>query len=126
MSGIEKRIDTLLAQDPGTATSAIRAKEGEPIRAISDLPVLNDIDADYSPQYVKLARILRDKIKVGELVRSATLPATGLATDYHVSAPVAYAALEMLAANRYVARPAGSRFYRVTWDAGHPHPQTGR
>ena len=28
---------------------------------ISDLPMLHDIDADYSPQYVKLARILRDK-----------------------------------------------------------------
>jgi hypothetical protein len=25
---------------------------------ISDLPMLHDIDADYSPQYVKLARIL--------------------------------------------------------------------
>ena len=28
---------------------------------ISDLPMLHDIDADYSPQYVKLARILRGK-----------------------------------------------------------------
>jgi hypothetical protein len=43
-----------------------------------------------------------------------------------VSATVAHAALEMLAANRYVARPEGSRFYRVTWDAGHPHMEAGR
>ena len=28
------------------------------MEAIADLPMLNDIDADYSPQYVKLARIL--------------------------------------------------------------------
>ena len=32
---------------------------------ISDLPMLHDIDADYSPQYVKLARILRGKIESG-------------------------------------------------------------
>jgi hypothetical protein len=30
---------------------------------IADLPILHDIDADYLPQYVKLARILRDKIE---------------------------------------------------------------
>jgi hypothetical protein len=33
---------------------------------IADLPMLHDIDADYSPQYVKLARILRDKIESGQ------------------------------------------------------------
>ena len=38
-----------------------------------------------------------------------------------MSAPVAYAALEMLAANRYVERPNGARYYRVTWDTFHPH-----
>jgi DNA-binding GntR family transcriptional regulator len=88
--------------------------------------MLNDMDADYSPQYVKLARILRDKIKTGELGRAAILQATGLATDYHVSITVAYAALDMLAANRYIGRPDGARFYRVTWDTGHPHAQAGR
>jgi hypothetical protein len=110
--------------DPGTAASAIPARKGEPRRAISDLPVPGDIDADYSPQYVKLARILRDKITSGELRRHVTLPANRMTTEFGVSAPVAYAALEMLAANRYVARPDGTRFYRVTGDAG--HPQTGR
>ena len=34
--------------------------------AISDLPMLNDMDADYSPQYVKLARILRAEIESGQ------------------------------------------------------------
>ena len=88
---------------------------------ISDLPMLNDMDADYSPQYVKLARTLRDKVESGELSRFAAMPASGLAAEYHVSAPVAYAALEMLAANHYVGRPEGARFYRVTWDAAYPH-----
>lgn len=89
--------------------------------AISDLPMINDIEADYSPQYVKLARILREKIKSGELSRSTILLATNLVAEYQVSAQVAYAALEMLAANRYIGRPDGARFYRVVWDTAHPH-----
>ncbi len=39
---------------------------------ISDLPMLHDIDADYSPQYVKLARILRSKIESGEYRRTTS------------------------------------------------------
>ena len=46
---------------------------------ISDLPMLHDIDADYSPQYVKLARILRDKIESGQYQRGDVLPAADLA-----------------------------------------------
>lgn len=91
--------------------------------AISDLPMLNDIEADYSPQYVKLARSIRDKIKSGELSRSTILLAANLVAEYRVSAQVAYAALDMLAANRYIARPHGARFYRVAWDTNHPHEQ---
>ena len=103
------------ARDPrGSAAKA---------EAISDLPMLNDMDADYSPQYVKLARILRGKIKTGELARFTTLRASDLATEYHVSAPVAYAALGTLAANRYIDRPTGARYYHVTWDPAHPHSQ---
>jgi hypothetical protein len=90
---------------------------------ISDLPMLNDMDADYSPQYVKLARILRGKIKTGELGRFAILRASDLATDYHVSAQVAYATLDMLAANRYIDRLKGARYYHVAWDTAHPHSQ---
>ena len=86
--------------------------------AISDLPMLHDMDADYSPQYVKLARVLRDKIKAGDLGHRAALPASGLAAEYAVSARVACAALEMLEANRYVARPKRFHCYQVTWQAG--------
>lgn len=82
--------------------------------SISSLPVLHDMDADYSPQYVKLARILRDKITSGDLKHDGTLPASRLADEYQVSAQVAYAALEMLEANRYVTRPGPFRRYRVT------------
>ena len=83
------------------------------MEAISDLPMLHDMDADYAPQYVKLARVLRDKITRGVLRRPAALPATGLAAEYRVSIRVAYAALEMLEANRYVTRPGRFQCYRV-------------
>lgn len=55
---------------------------------ISDLPMLHDIDADYSPQYVKLARILRDKIESGQYRRGDSLPAAELASQYTVSVRV--------------------------------------
>ena len=45
------------------------------MEAIADLPMLNDMDADYSPQYVKLARILRDKIEAGQYKHLGPLPA---------------------------------------------------
>ena len=44
------------------------------MEAISDLPMLHDIDADYSPQYVKLARILRDKIESGTTSTATRCP----------------------------------------------------
>ena len=87
------------------------------MEAISDLPMIHDLDADYSPQYVKLARILRDKIKAGDLRRHEPLPGPNLASEYGVSVRVAHAALAMLDANRYVTRPCNSGPYRITWQA---------
>ena len=84
---------------------------------ISDLPMLHDIDADYTPQYVKLARILRDKIESGQYQRSDILPAADLAHEYRVSIRVTYAALAMLAANRYVSRTGTFTSYSVIWQA---------
>ncbi len=84
---------------------------------ISDLPMLHDIDAGYSPQYVKLARILRGKIESGEYRRGDILPAADLAHEYKVSIRVTYAALAMLAANRYVSRSGAFTSYRVIWQA---------
>jgi DNA-binding GntR family transcriptional regulator len=89
------------------------------VEAIADLPMLNDMDADYSPQYVKLARILRDKITSGVLKCPDPLPASGLAAEYEVSVRVAYAALEMLEANRYVTRPKRFGSYRIAWQTLH-------
>jgi DNA-binding GntR family transcriptional regulator len=85
---------------------------------ISDLPMLHDIDADYSPQYVKLARILRGKIVAGQYRRGDILPAADLAGQFKVSVRVACNALAMLSANRYVDRPEPFRSHSVIWQAG--------
>ena len=85
---------------------------------ISDLPMHHDIDADYSPQYVKLARILRHKIEAGGYQPGDILPAADLARQYEVSVRVTCAALAMLAANRYISRAGVFTSYRVTWQAG--------
>jgi DNA-binding GntR family transcriptional regulator len=80
--------------------------------------MLHDIDADYTPQYVKLARILRDKIESGEYQRGDILPAADLAHEYNVSIRITYAALAMLAANQYVNCPGAFTSYSVIWQAG--------
>jgi len=85
--------------------------------------MLHDIDADYSPQYVKLARIIRGKIESGEYERLDALPAAALAGAYGVSMRVAYAALAMLGANKYVSRVRGLKSYRIAWNARNGHPR---
>ena len=85
------------------------------MEAISDLPMLHDIDADYSPQYVKLARILRYKIESGHYQRGDNMPVASLAAEYGVSLRVASHALAMLAANRYVHQANRFASYHVTW-----------
>lgn len=87
------------------------------MEAIANLPMLNDIDADYSPQYVKLARILRAKIEADQHKHGDTLPASDLAQEYGVSVRVAWHALAMLAANRYVHQSGRFAAYTVTWQA---------
>jgi DNA-binding GntR family transcriptional regulator len=87
------------------------------MEAISDLPMLHDLDADYSPQYVKLARILRDKITAGQYKHGDALPADKLASEHGVSVRVVWHTMEMLAANRYVHRPGRFLPYAVSWQA---------
>jgi DNA-binding GntR family transcriptional regulator len=77
--------------------------------------MLHDIDADYTPQYVKLARVLRYKIESGQYKRGDALPAADLAREHGVSVRVAWNALAMLAANRYVTCPKTFSPYSVTW-----------
>jgi hypothetical protein len=98
---------------PTAPTIDHQEREGAAAR-VSALPVPGDIDADYSPQYVKLTRILRDKIRDGVIRRSSTLRARDLAGQYGVSVEVARATLNMLCDNSYVERPQRFRPYKVT------------
>jgi DNA-binding GntR family transcriptional regulator len=75
----------------------------------------SDTAAGYSPQYVKLARILRSKIVSGQYQHGVGLPSAGLIRQHEVSVTVACHALAMLAANRYVNRLGKFASYRVTW-----------
>jgi hypothetical protein len=95
------------------------------MEAISDLPMLDDIDADYSPQYVKLARIIRGKIESGDYKHGDPIPASSLIGEHRVSMRVAWATLAMLAANRYVARSASFKPYQVIWEAAPSEGQAG-
>ncbi len=52
------------------------------MEAISDLPMLHDMDADYSPQYVKLARILRARIEAGHYRDGQPIPAAALVSEH--------------------------------------------
>ena len=83
------------------------------MEAISDLPMLHDMDADYSPQYVKLARIVRSKIESGEYKPGDPIPASDLAQRYGTSMRVAWSALAMLAANKYLVRSDSFKPYAV-------------
>jgi DNA-binding GntR family transcriptional regulator len=85
---------------------------------ISDLPVLHDIDAGCSPQYVKLAQALRGKIESGQYRQGGILPAADLAREYKASIRVTYSALAMLAATRYISRPRAVTSCSVTRKAG--------
>ena len=83
---------------------------------LSAIPMPNDLDADYSPAFIKLARLLRDQIRSGEHKHGNELPfSSGLARDHGISRRTALHALEVLAANKYVTRTSESRPYRVTW-----------
>jgi DNA-binding GntR family transcriptional regulator len=64
--------------------------------------MFNDIDANYSPHFVKLARTTRDKIRSGRFQRGDAQRSADLVREHGVSARVAGHALAMLAANCYV------------------------
>jgi DNA-binding GntR family transcriptional regulator len=81
---------------------------------LSAIPKPNDMDADHTPAFLKLARILRDQIHAGDYKPGAKLPSsTTLARDHGVSRRTALHALEVLAANNHITRTSDSSPYRV-------------
>jgi GntR family transcriptional regulator len=74
---------------------------------------LHDLDADYTPRYVWLARRLRAWIEDGTYPAGALLPSSArLAETHDVSASTAIRALELLRSNGY-ARYVVGKSYQV-------------
>jgi Bacterial regulatory proteins, gntR family/Cro/C1-type HTH DNA-binding domain len=103
---MESKLDALNSTEPPAP-----AREEAPL---TSLPGPGDMDADYSPQYVKLARRLRIDIQSGALRHRDKVRAASLSAQYGVSGPVACAALRMLAANGYLDKPDRFHAYAVT------------
>jgi DNA-binding GntR family transcriptional regulator len=81
---------------------------------LSAIPKPNDMDADYTPAFLKLARILRDQIRDGGYKPGDKLPSSAvLARDHGVSRRTALHALGVLAANSHITRTRESSPYRV-------------
>lgn len=75
----------------------------------------HDLDADYTPRYVCLARLLRGEIEDGTYPRGSLLPSSKqLALAHKVSTVTALHALEMLVRSGH-ARHVESKPHQVIW-----------
>ena len=76
---------------------------------------ISDLDTDYTPQYIRLARLLRGQIENGTYPPGSLLPSSKrLAAAHAVSPATALHALEMLV-NSGHARHVESKPHQVIW-----------
>lgn len=76
---------------------------------------VDELDADYTPGYIKLARALRGQIEDGTYPYGALLPSsTRLAAEHGVSTSTARHALQVLVRHGY-ARHVESKPHQVIW-----------
>ena len=76
---------------------------------------INDLDTDYTPQYIRLARLLRGQIENGTYPPGSLLPSSKrLAAAHAVSTATALHALEMLVDSGHV-RHVESKPHQVIW-----------
>jgi len=99
-----------------------------PVRADSHTLVpADELDADYTPGYIKLARVLRARIEDGTYPFGSLLPSSRqLAAEHGVSTSTAGHALQVLVRHGY-ARHIESKPHQVIWrPRTHPtEPQEG-
>jgi DNA-binding GntR family transcriptional regulator len=77
-----------------------------------------DLDADYTPRYICLARLLRGKIEDGSYPPDSLLPSSKqLASVHEVSTVTALHALEILVRSGH-ARHVESKPHQVIWSGG--------
>jgi DNA-binding GntR family transcriptional regulator len=78
---------------------------------------IGDLDTDYTPRYIRLARQLRGRIEDGTYPPGSLLPSSKrLAAAHEVSTATARHALEMLVDSGY-ARHVESKPHQVIWQA---------
>ena len=76
---------------------------------------VSELDTDYTPRYIRLARLLREQIEDGTYPPGALLPSSKrLAAAHTVSTATALHALEMLVDSGY-ARHVESKPHQVIW-----------
>jgi DNA-binding transcriptional MocR family regulator len=79
---------------------------------------IDNLDTDYTPRYICLARLLRGKIEDGTYPPGSVLPSSKqLASAHKVSTVTALHALEMLVRSGH-ARHVESKPHQVIWPGG--------
>jgi DNA-binding transcriptional regulator YhcF (GntR family) len=74
-----------------------------------------ELDADYTPQFIRVARIVRDRIADGTYPRFSLVPGSrALAAELHVSPEVVLHALAILVRAGYL-RHIESKPHQVIW-----------
>jgi DNA-binding GntR family transcriptional regulator len=68
---------------------------------LHEVPKYNDLEADYAPKPIKLARILRVRIQRGEFSEGEYFSRIKLAAEYDVSPNTVFYALSALWSNGY-------------------------
>jgi DNA-binding GntR family transcriptional regulator len=82
-----------------------------------------ELDADYTPQFIRVARVVRDRIADGTYPRLSLVPRSrALAAELQVSPQVVLHALATLVRAGYL-RHIESKPHQVIWEA--PHPANG-
>jgi len=77
-----------------------------------------ELDADYTPQFIRVARVVRDRIADGTYPRLSLVPGSRvLAAELHVSPGVVLHGLTILVRAGYL-RHIESKPHQVIWDGG--------
>jgi len=75
-----------------------------------------ELDADYTPQFIRVARVVRDRIADGTYPRLSLVPGSrALAAELHVSPKVVLHGLTVLVRAGYL-RHIESKPHQVIWD----------
>jgi DNA-binding transcriptional regulator YhcF (GntR family) len=86
------------------------------IVATDSARALTELDADYTPQFVRVARTVRDRIKDGTYPRFSLVPGSRtLAAEFKISPEVVLHGLTILVRAGYL-RHFESKPHQVIWD----------